>query len=265
MTTPNHKPRVYISGPMTGMPEDNFPAFEEAAKRWRSWGWDVSNPAENFGGRRDLARASYMRADMMMLATCDAIAMLPGWEKSRGAKAEYYMAHEIGLRVLNAADGTQMTNKPQPMLTLKKENDTSAPPDSVVEIGTDLKSTLPDSGTRRQFATGAVRDGATNKGRFDLLPYYGLEAVARHFEAGAIKYAPRNWEKGIPLHIYLDSGSRHGAKASANWIDEPHAEAAAWNYLCFLHTRRLIELGILPAELAHGMAQPFDPRPRGAQ
>jgi hypothetical protein len=94
--------RVYISGPMTGMPGHNFPAFHAAARRLRAIGWRVVNPAENFGGRTDLPRELYMRADVMLLAMCDAIALLPGWQNSRGARVEYLLAHEMGLDVLDA-------------------------------------------------------------------------------------------------------------------------------------------------------------------
>ena len=45
---------IYLSGPMTGLPEFNYPAFHEAARRWRAIGWDVINPAEHFEGRTDL-------------------------------------------------------------------------------------------------------------------------------------------------------------------------------------------------------------------
>jgi len=118
---------------------------------------------------------------------------------------------------------------------------------------------IKDSGNRRDFGTGAVRDMGENKGRFDLLPYYALEALARHFEAGCKKYGDRNWEQGIPLREYISSASRHLAKTAQGWTDEPHAEAAAWNIMCFLHTRRMIELGFLPPELADGLAKSFDP------
>jgi hypothetical protein len=55
--------RIYIAGPMTGLVEHNFPAFHAAADRLRKAGWDAVNPAENFGGRTDLPRETYLRAD----------------------------------------------------------------------------------------------------------------------------------------------------------------------------------------------------------
>ena len=94
--------RIYLAGPMTGHPEHNFPAFHEAAKRLTEAGWQVINPADNFGGRTDLPRSSYLRADIALLIQCEAVAMLPGWEHSRGARLEYLLAHELGMCVIDA-------------------------------------------------------------------------------------------------------------------------------------------------------------------
>jgi hypothetical protein len=94
--------RIYIAGPMTGYEDFNFPAFHDAADRFREAGWHVANPAENFAGRTDLPRETYLRADLAMLARCDAIAMLPGWRNSRGAMLEFLIAHELRLTVYDA-------------------------------------------------------------------------------------------------------------------------------------------------------------------
>ena len=105
--------RIYISGPMTGHDDHNFPAFYAAAVRFRQAGWDVANPAENFGGRTDLPREAYLRADMAMLAQSDAIALLPGWERSAGATLEVVLAKEIGLQFFDAWSVTQMETPPR--------------------------------------------------------------------------------------------------------------------------------------------------------
>lgn len=107
------KRRIYISGPMTGYEDHNFPAFHAAAEFFREAGWDVANPAENFGGRTDLPREMYLRADMVMLAQCDAIALLPDWERSRGAVLEAVLAKELGLQFFDAWSGTQMEHAPR--------------------------------------------------------------------------------------------------------------------------------------------------------
>lgn len=95
--------RIYIAGPMTGHWDHNFAAFHRAAERLRDAGWESVNPAEHFGGRTDLPRESYMRAAIGMLVTCDAVAMLPDWDLSMGARAEYMLATECGLTIIDAA------------------------------------------------------------------------------------------------------------------------------------------------------------------
>jgi len=108
---------------------------------------------------------------------------------------------------------------------------------------------IKDSGKRQDFGTGSVRDIQEGKGRFDLLPLFAEELLAKHFEAGAKKYGDNNWMKGQPLSRYLDSARRHLNKAARGQRDEPHFIAAAWNIMCLLDTQVRIELGLLPKEL----------------
>jgi hypothetical protein len=106
-----------------------------------------------------------------------------------------------------------------------------------------------DSGDRQEFGNGAVRDAQEGKGRMDLLPIRALFEVAKVFEAGAKKYAVRNWEKGIPLARYMDSALRHAMKHLRGDKDEPHLAMATWNLLCCLDTQMRIEEGLLPEVL----------------
>lgn len=117
---------------------------------------------------------------------------------------------------------------------------------------------LKDSGIRSQFNTGAVRDGQTGKGRMDLLPVRAIMEVSKIFEAGAIKYAARNWEKGIPLSRFMDSGLRHAFKWLLGYRDEPHLAQACWNFLCLLDTQLRIQEGELPIELNDLPCNPID-------
>jgi hypothetical protein len=99
-------------------------------------------------------------------------------------------------------------------------------------------ATIKDSGERTQFYDEngnplAVRDMHEGKGRMDLLPMCVLLRLARHYEAGSLKYGDRNWEKGIPCHSYADSALRHICKYMDGWTDEDHLIAAIWN-LCGL-------------------------------
>lgn len=90
---------------------------------------------------------------------------------------------------------------------------------------------IKDSGDRRKFSTGAVRDMQAGKGRMDLLPWAAIMEVSKHCEAGALKYGEHNVDRGIPTHSLCDSASRHLAKYLDGWDDEPHLLAAAWNLL----------------------------------
>ena len=91
--------RIYIAGPMTGLPEFNYPAFNEAAKRLRDLGFDVENPAENQEPKCG-TWLGYMRMAIRQLVTCDGVALLPGWRGSRGARIERWLAGMLGLKVV---------------------------------------------------------------------------------------------------------------------------------------------------------------------
>lgn len=88
---------------------------------------------------------------------------------------------------------------------------------------------IKDSGERRKFETGAVRDIQEGKGRYDLLPWDAIHELALHCEQGALKYGERNCEKGIPIHSLLDSATRHISCYLRGMKDEPHLRAAMWN------------------------------------
>lgn len=62
--------------------------------------------------------------------------------------------------------------------------------------------------------------------------YTMLLEVAKHFEEGAKKYGENNWQKGIPVHCYIDSAVRHYLKWLRGDTDEPHDRAFVWNLMC---------------------------------
>ena len=151
-------------------------------------------------------------------------------------------------------------------------------------------SEILDSGERREFETGAIRDISEGKGRCDLLPLdvlaeifddfelfqinkfirtgniadiykaisqfaldwfdrsplrtqdenecicTALLEVSKHYEEGCKKYGERNWEKGIPLHCFIDSAVRHYLKYLRGDDDERHDRAFLWNLLGALWT-----------------------------
>jgi hypothetical protein len=86
--------RVYIAGPMTGLPDFNYPAFHAEATRLRAIGYRVSNPAEN---QAQVNWQNYMREAIRMMLLCDAVALLPNWKASRGALIEHGIAISLGM------------------------------------------------------------------------------------------------------------------------------------------------------------------------
>lgn len=115
----------YLAGPMRGYPEFNFPAFKRAAEKLRKKGWTIFNPAEQdeaeFGiaisapntkgseavaAKRlgmtgmELTRNCFLRDTQWICSTADAILLMPGWSKSRGARAEKALGEAIGLKVI---------------------------------------------------------------------------------------------------------------------------------------------------------------------
>lgn len=89
---------VYISGPMTGKATFNFPAFHVEAERLRALGHVAVNPAE-INTDVGLEWGNYLRAYIKVLMDCDAIVLLPGWEKSRGARLEFHIAEALSMDI----------------------------------------------------------------------------------------------------------------------------------------------------------------------
>lgn len=102
--------KLYLAGPMRGIPEYNFPAFHAAAKSLREQGHEVWSPAERdlqqdgFDPAKDKAHPIryYMRYDLPAVLESDAVAVLPGWENSTGAKLEVHVARVCDIPVLRA-------------------------------------------------------------------------------------------------------------------------------------------------------------------
>lgn len=110
--------KVYIAGPMSSYEQWNFPAFFKAEEELKFIGVDVINPAHNDGETLEKALESagtgerpnhnwawYMRRDLPHVMECDAICVLEGWQKSKGASLEVHVAKALGMPVLTLKEG----------------------------------------------------------------------------------------------------------------------------------------------------------------
>lgn len=95
--------KLYLAGPMSGLPDFNYPAFRAEAARLRGLGHTVENPADNPEPPCG-SWAGYMRMAIPQMLSCGAIALLPGWMGSRGARIEWQMAIDLGMPIHMAAD-----------------------------------------------------------------------------------------------------------------------------------------------------------------
>jgi uncharacterized protein DUF4406 len=103
--------RIYLAGPMRGIPEFNFPAFHYAAEKLRAEGHEVFSPAEK-GDEQDMIDKPALQEDIAfrrrvfaldtayICKMADAVAMLPNWHLSFGARAEHALAKAIGIKVI---------------------------------------------------------------------------------------------------------------------------------------------------------------------
>jgi hypothetical protein len=102
---------AYVSGPMTGYPEFNYPAFHQASRALQVEGYAVLSPADNFGGNTTYERELYMEQDIRNVLNSDLVVVLPGWERSAGARLEVAVAYECGIPVYRF--GEDRINKAQ--------------------------------------------------------------------------------------------------------------------------------------------------------
>ena len=255
--------KVYISGPMRGIPYWNFPAFDEAAAFLRAWDWTVVSPAEHDRevnpnctelpeyqtGAAMADGATFHQLlgwDLMVLAdpgpdSIDAVALLPGWELSEGVSHELYVARALNKTVLTLESRgdyfyvsgldedaqAEMVRRAR----LDEANRHLSPTSSAdaTSVGTFVTK---DSGKRVEFESGMRRDTEEGKPRYDLIPLLPLKRLAELYARGAVKYGDFNWQKANSaeeLQRFKGSAFRHLVQWLSGEVDEDHAIAVAWN------------------------------------
>ncbi len=187
--------KIYLSGPMRGKKDYNFPEFDRVTKILRSHGHDIISPAEadreeghdpisdpegyEKWVKSDAVKNAFER-DIRDISSCDAIYMLDGWENSIGATAEKAVAVWM-MKTVMYKTGPEKA-KPTEM---------------------------------RAFGTGATRDSVEGKYDYEgflsplVLERFGEYMNKHRKQANGELRDSDNWQKGIPKDVYIKSLWRH--------------------------------------------------------
>lgn len=86
---------------MSGLPDFNYPLFNQVAATLRGWGYIVENPADN-GAQLPVNSlwVDYLKAGLRKLIDCDLIVLLPNWQKSKGVSIERQIAKELSIPMI---------------------------------------------------------------------------------------------------------------------------------------------------------------------
>lgn len=96
----------YLSGPMSGIEDSNYPEFERVMTLLRERGMTIVSPHEDVPVSPEHSWADYLKRDLLKLVSCDGIILMHGWSKSRGARLELGVALELSMRVMYLVEDT---------------------------------------------------------------------------------------------------------------------------------------------------------------
>lgn len=204
------RPDFYISGPMRGLPGLNFEAFNRCAADLRARGYTCLNPAEQDVDAGYLGVDGKIRPwldcilqDAEAVLRAKQIVLLPGWEKSKGTRAEIMI--KLG------------EDKPDPFSILKYHGygkPMTICSDPLKEIVTHLLP-MAENSEVRSFSTGATRSSDTGKPDYEgflspvVLEEFGKYMSKHRIQANGEPRDSDNWQRGIPLSAYIKSTWRH--------------------------------------------------------
>jgi len=235
--------KIYLAGPMRGIPLWNFPAFDAVAKELRAAGHYVISPAE-LDREIGLDEHDYpnwpewfriedaMKRDFAQIVTCDVVALLYGYENSIGVKHEMAVAKACNISTVALASVDRFASI------------AGAIRDTDDDLTAEQMATLEGLGIRT-FNTGAIRD--TDDDKLDFSGFLSPRVIHRYAEYmhscrklpdGSLRSAS-NWQKGISYDSYMSSMWRHFFEVWANhWDDSPDEEALCallFNVCGYLH------------------------------
>lgn len=228
--------KLYIAGPMRGKPEFNFPAFFAAERDLENAGYETVNPArrdvdggfdyKGMTGNENISEQGFSLRDALawdldqIAKECDGVALLDGWQNSKGARAEVATARALGLPVYKVLSWS-LACVPQ----RKKIADSGITLSGLEEEIRTVSTTGGEKG-QKLAQLGAIDAGA-------------LLTVAKVAGFGAQKYARYNFMRGYDWSLSWDACQRHLLAFWNGEDDDPesglsHLGHAAWHCLAML-------------------------------
>lgn len=219
-TPPDDRKLVcYISEPMSHIPYFNYPAFEQAATDLRLAGWFVYSPRENDGDMvpradgdptkvKDFDIRETFKVDLWQVCDSDAVFVLPGWERSKGACLEVHTARVVGVPVYTYPDG-KIVNEDEVVPVVPPGHVIYVEPPQTLEEAVTLN--FGDEWRQTDPVTGGTK--GRKEASFANIPAYAQIQEARVHGFGIKKYpdelgAP-NWTRGMPWSWFYDALHRH--------------------------------------------------------
>lgn len=205
MSTVETQVRAYLSGPMTGYPEANFPSFVDAATRLRELGHYIVSPAEldvdegytpSPNGARPPQYSDFLIRDLAAIQEADlnSIVVIDGWEDSPGARAEVAFGEALGLKILRYRLNPETYE-------VALEDVSQASPTTFTS--SEVRMTDPKTGGQK----------GSKPERHDLVPIEPRDEEARVYAFGEAKYPGEpglpNWRRGYAWGLSYAALQRH--------------------------------------------------------
>lgn len=240
-------PICYIAGPMTGIENFNFPAFEQATSILREAGWFVYAPHENDLERGEQPRLDgvpqhklkhYMKVDLAQVCVSDAVFMLDGWPDSKGAAIEFNTAEALDIPCYHFPNGGRIE-----IVGLDGGGQVVVVDETIFQPEVALKTHLPDidwtedpmyfeqeypltmEEAEQAFSPDSKATNPKDLVGSHKVPLHLWPTTATVYGSlglldGMLKYGRTNWrEAGVRYSIYHDATMRH---LNAVWEGEWH-------------------------------------------
>lgn len=251
----------YLAGPMRGYDRWNFPAFREACAWLRSHGMSIVSPHEldeALGFTEDTVELpdgfmpKAMRRDVEALLDVHGVILLPGWERSSGARFELSVAEMLGLKVCtynpDSAGATRLNPIDWPDVHARiADADASLDAAASSAVWGVALPPLVERLEAERYTPAEVRVTSATGGakgskpaRFDMIPPDVLFELAEHYGRGEAKYpsdpetGEANWQKGYAWSLSVAALQRHLYAWLAGEDDDPetgssHLLAVVWH------------------------------------